>query len=51
MFTTKCVAQLRDYNKTNTCNHDLHKHMEAKQEIAKSLNMFQKMVGWNNWIK
>jgi hypothetical protein len=47
MLTTKCVAQLRDYNKTNTYDHDLHKHIEAKQKITKSLNTFRKMVGRN----
>ncbi len=35
MLTMKCVAQLWDYNKTNTHYHDLHKHIEAKRKIAK----------------
>lgn len=30
MLTTKCVEQLRDYNKKNTYDHDLHKHIKAK---------------------
>ncbi len=41
------MAQLKDYNKTNTCDHDLHKNMEAKWKFAKSLNTFQKIVGRN----
>ncbi len=30
MLTTKCVTQLKDYNTTNTYDHDLHKHIEAE---------------------
>jgi hypothetical protein len=29
------VAQLWDYNKTNTYDHDLQKHIEVKRKIAK----------------
>ncbi len=37
-----------DYSKTNTYDHDSHKHIEGKRKIAKSLKTFRKMVGRNN---